>query len=153
MKNKYFLLALAFVATGFFFTSCEEDIAEETTTKTTTLTGAQMVPAVTTSGTGTLSYTYNKSIKTLTYSITWSGLTDSVNNMGIYGLAVRGQSGALLQSFTLSTVQKRKEGTYTGNVYVDEQVFKEADLLAGKFYLAVRTKAFPTGEIRGQFEF
>lgn len=153
MKNKYFLLALFVAATGFFFASCEEDIAEATMTKSATMTGAQQVPAVTSSGTGTLSYTYNKSNRTLTYKITWSGLTDSVNNMSINGLAVRGQSAGILQSFTLSTVQKRKEGTFSGNVYIDEQVFKEADLLAGKFYVNVRTKAFPSGEIRGQIEF
>lgn len=151
MKNKYFLLVLFVAVSGFFFASCEEDLT--VMTKTQTMTGAQQVPAVASSGTGTLSYTYNKSNRTLTYSITWSGLTDSVNNMGIYGPAVRGQSGALLQSFTLSTVQKRKEGTFSGNVYIDEQVFKENDLLAGKYYLNVRTKAFANGEIRGQFEF
>lgn len=151
MKNKYFLLALFVAVSGFFFASCEEDL--ETLSKSQTMTGAQQVPAVVSSGTGTLAFTYNKSTRTLTYNATWSGLTDSVNNMSINGPAVRGQSGGILQSFTLSTVQRRKQGTFSGNVYIDEQVFKEADLLAGKYYLNIRSKAFPNGEIRGQFEF
>jgi len=153
MKNKSFFVALFIAAACFMFASCEEDIADETRVKSTTMSGAQQVPAVTTSGTGTIGYTYNNSNRTLTYSITWSGLTDSVTAISINGLAVRGQSAGILQSFTLSTVQKRKEGTFTGNVYLDEQIFKEADLLAGKFYVNIRTKAFPNGEIRGQLEF
>lgn len=152
MKHNRFLIALMVAVTGLFASSCEQDIADETITKSTTMTGAQEVPAVPSTGTGALSYTYNKSTRTLTYSVTWSGCTDSVTAMHIHGLATRGQSAGILQGFTLSTVQKRKEGTYTGNVYFDDQIMKEAELFAGKYYLNLHTKAYPGGELRGQIE-
>ncbi|MBL7726910.1 MAG: CHRD domain-containing protein, partial [Dinghuibacter sp.] len=119
MKMNRFLIAMMVVASGFFFTACEEDIEESTLTKTTTMTGDQEVPAVTTTGSASLSYTYNKSTKTLTYTLTWANLVDSVTAMHIHGLAGRGQNAGVLQGFTLSTVQRRKEGTYTGSVYFD----------------------------------
>lgn len=153
MKMNRFLIALMVAASTFFFTACEEDIEEATLTKTTTMTGDQEVPAVTTTGSASLSYTYNKSTKTLTYTLTWANLVDSVTAMHIHGLAGRGQSAGILQGFTLSTVQRRKEGTYTGSVYFDGLIMKEPELLAGKYYLNLHTKAYPGGELRGQIEF
>jgi FtsP/CotA-like multicopper oxidase with cupredoxin domain len=152
MKTNKLLIA-ALLPLAVIFTACEEDIADDVITRSTTMTGAQEVPAITTSGTAALNYTYNKKTKTLTYSVVWSNMTDSTTAMHIHGLALRGQSAGVLQSFTLSTVQRRKEGTYTGNLYIEEQTFKEADLLAGRYYLNLHTKAFPGGEVRGQLEF
>jgi hypothetical protein len=151
MKNK-FLFPLFIAVTGLVFASCEEDIKDDTVTKTVTMSAAQEVPAVVSSGTGTVSYTYRKSTKTLTYVVTWSGLTDSATAMHIHGLALRGQGAGVLQGFTLSTVQRRKEGTYTGNLYFDELIMKEAELYAGRYYLNLHSKAFPGGEIRAQIE-
>jgi hypothetical protein len=115
--------------------------------------GSQEVPAVTTAGTGSVEYTYNKSNRTLTYKATWSNLTDSANAMHIHGLGTRGQAAGVFQGFTLSTVQKRKEGTYTGSLYIDNSSIKEEDLLAGKYYLNIHSKALPGGELRAQLEF
>jgi hypothetical protein len=153
MKTKLFLFG-AIVAAGLGFTACEaDDPQDDVITKTASMTGDQEVPAVTTSGTGTVSYSYNKSNKTLTYTATWQSLNDSASAMHIHGLAVRGQSAIVFQSFTLNTVQRRKEGTYTGNLFIDGTSIKEADLLAGKYYLNLHSKANPGGELRAQLEF
>jgi hypothetical protein len=152
MKNK--ILSLAVLA-GFAFTfaACTDDIQDELITKTTTMSGSEEVPAVVTSGTASVSYTYNKTTKSLTYTATWANLNDSASAMHIHGLAVRGQNAGVFQSFTLNTVQRRKEGTYTGNLLIDGTSIKEADLLAGKYYLNLHSKSNPGGEIRAQLEF
>jgi CHRD domain len=73
--------------------------------------------------------------------------------MHIHGLGVRGQAAGVFQNFTLTTSQKRKEGTYTGTLIIDNTSIKEADLLAGKYYLNLHSKVNTGGELRAQLEF
>lgn len=115
------------------------------------LTGAQEVPAVNPSGSGTLDVSYDKSTKTLTYKATWTGMTDSVTMMHFHGPATRGANAGVLypiHEFTPGTA-----GTANGTVKLDEVKLKEADLLGGKWYYNIHTKTHPGGEIRGQVEF
>ncbi len=64
------------------FNSCqnEDELAKTTVFSKTNLvmTGAQVVPASTTTGLGSLDVTYDKTTKLLNYKVTWSGLSDSV---------------------------------------------------------------------------
>ncbi len=147
---KKVLIALIAIVT---FVACERAEQNEVLTKKGLLEGSQEVPAVTTSGSGTVEYSYNKSTKSLTYKATWVNLNDSATAMHIHGLAVRGQGAGVVQSFTLSTVQRRKEGTYTGSLLIDETAIKEADLLGGKYYLNLHSKTNTGGELRSQLEF
>lgn len=115
------------------------------------LSGAQEVPAVSTSGSGTLDVSYDKSTKALTYSASWTGMTDSVTMMHIHGPAERGTNAGVvypIPDFTPGTA-----GTATGTVKLDEVKLKEAELLGGKYYYNIHTKTQPAGEIRGQIEF
>jgi hypothetical protein len=115
------------------------------------LTGAQEVPAVSPSGSGTLDVSYDKSTKTLRYSATWTGMTDSVTMMHFHGPADKGANAGVLypiHDFTPGT-----SGTATGTVKLDEEKLKEADLLGGKWYYNIHSKTHPGGEIRGQVEF
>jgi hypothetical protein len=89
----------------------------------------------------------------LSYKITWANLLDSAISMHIHGLGTRGQAAPVVQNFTLSTIQRRKEGTYTGTLFIDNTGIKEADLLANKYYFNLHSKVYPGGEIRGQIEF
>jgi hypothetical protein len=119
--------------------------------KTITLTGAEEVPAVSPSGSGTLDVSYDKNTKTLTYSATWTGMTDSVTMMHFHGPAARGANAGVV--YPIPEFTRGTAGTAKGTVKLDEVKTKEADLLGGKWYYNVHTKTHPGGEIRGQVEF
>ena len=124
---------------------------DSVTKKGIALTGAQEVPAVSPSGSGTLDVSYDKTTKTLRYSATWTGMTDSVTMMHFHGPAEKGANAGVLypiRDFTPGT-----SGTASGTVKLDEAKLKEADLLGGKWYYNIHSKTHPGGEIRGQVEF
>lgn len=124
---------------------------DSVTKKGIALTGAQEVPAVSPSGSGTLDVSYDKSTKTLRYSATWTGMTDSVTMMHFHGPAEKGTNAGVVYPITDFT--KGTGGTAAGTVKLDEVKLKEADLLDGKWYYNIHTKTHPGGEIRGQVEF
>jgi hypothetical protein len=124
---------------------------DSVTKKGIALTGTQEVPAVSPSGSGTLDVSYDKGSKTLRYSATWTGMTDSVTMMHFHGPAEKGANAGVLypiHDFTPGT-----SGTASGTVKLDEVKLKEADLLGGKWYYNIHSKTHPGGEVRGQVEF
>jgi hypothetical protein len=153
MKNKLFSGATLLVIAMVSLVACKKDSEIEAVTKTAPMEGSQEVPAVVSTGTGSVEYTYNFKTKNLTYKATWANLNDSAISMHIHGLAGRGQNAGIFQSFTLIAAQRRKEGTYTGTLIIDNTGIKEADLLAGKYYLNLHSKVNITGELRAQLEF
>ena len=54
------------------------------------MTGAQETPPVTTTATGSIDANYNRLTKTLTYSLSFSGLSDSAVAAHIHGLGEPG---------------------------------------------------------------
>lgn len=124
---------------------------DSVTKKGIALTGAEEVPAITPTGSGTLDVSYNKSTKTLTYAAKWNGMTDSVTMMHFHGPAEKGTNAGVVYPITNFTAGT--EGTASGTVKLDEVKLKEADLLGGKWYYNIHTKTHPGGEIRGQVEF
>lgn len=161
-----------------FFSACEKsnDKDENLFTKTgIPMNGSQVVPANASAATGTLNISYNRGTHILDYTITWSGLSGapaggttsfpgvSFPAIGVYGLAdatymanpYPGLSNfpAGVASAVTSGFQAAATGTYTGSIYVDGVVVKEADILNNKFYIQIRTAAFPNGQIRGQVDF
>lgn len=149
------------------FSSCEKE-SEKTkvffyTKSDIPMTGAQVVPATPSSGVGSLSVSYDKRSKVLNYSMTWTGLSDSVIAIRINGPAPTGYSslntaftGAnptsytttpylVIQQFTGGTSAPFKPmfpsaGTYSGSLTVDGNKFKEADLLNHQYYVTIHTK-------------
>lgn len=124
---------------------------DSVTKKGIVLSGEQEVPAVSPSGSGTLDVSYDKSSKTLMYSATWTGMTDSVTMMHFHGPAEKGANAGVV--FPIHEFTPGTSGTATGTVKLDEVKLKEADLLGGKWYYNIHTKTHPGGEIRGQVEF
>jgi hypothetical protein len=153
------------IAASSLFSSCHEDDVyphQNIFTKTgIPMTGSQNVPANASTATGTIDVTYDRREKTLSYTIKWSGLSGAPTNISIYGLADAGYiappaplgpfTGGVAQSVTgFSTATS---GTLTGSLYVDGVVIRETDLLNGKYYIVIKTSAFPAGQIRGQIDF
>jgi hypothetical protein len=110
----------------------------------TALKGADEVPANTTTGTGQVSATLDTATKTLTYKVTYSGLTGSATMAHFHGPAAPGVNAPVVVPVPTSALASPMAGTATLD---DGQI---ADLRAGKWYFNIHTAAHPGGEIRGQ---
>ncbi len=152
MRGLKFLLSLAVVGT-FFFSSCTNDKLGDQIMSANNLPidGLQEVPQRLTAGNGTMDFVYNKEARTLSYTIRWNSLTGPVVQAHIHGTAPRGVNAGILQDWT-SSIPKAVSGTYTGSVLIDGVVFREEDLLLGRYYVNIHTAVYPGGEIRGQIE-
>lgn len=120
---------------------------------TITMTGAQETPPVTTSATGTIDANYNRLTKTLSYKVTFSGLSGNATMAHIHGLGEPGISAPALQTFPFppsGSFPAAKSGTYSGSLLIDGVKFTEEYLLGGRYYINIHTAANTAGEIRGQ---
>jgi hypothetical protein len=145
------LTALLLSLPLFILISCKstEDVEKENIYYgTITMSGAQETPPVTTSATGKIDANYNRLTKTLSYSVTFSGLSDSAVAAHIHGLGEAGVMAAVLQTF--SPFPRRKEGSYSGTLLIDGIKFTEEYLLGGRYYINIHSKTYGAGEIRGQ---
>ena len=127
--------------------ACDKNNNKNTSTTYTinaSMAGSQEVPAVSTSGTGNVTGTYDAATNTLTYSVTWSGLTTAATMAHFHGPAAAGTNAAVIVPFTINANGTSANGTTT---LTDAQ---ETDMLAGKWYSNVHTSTNPGGEIRGQ---
>ena len=132
----------------FLFSACDKDDDEKINYAiTATANPSQEVPPVTNStGSGTVSGTYNKNTNTLVYTATWTGLTGNATNMHFHGPANVGEPAGVAVGITGFT--NTASGSVTNTIQLSEA--QEADMLAGKWYYNVHTAANPGGEIRGQ---
>lgn len=110
------------------------------------LTGAQSVPPVDTSGSGTASLTYDPATRVVSWDISYSGLSSAVTMAHFHGPAKAGQNAPVLIWLT-------KQGTpptnpITGSATLTPDQAKQFD--AGDWYVNVHTQSHPAGEIRGQ---
>jgi len=107
-----------------------------------TLSGAQEVPAVATSGTGTLTATFDRQTNKLNYRVTYSGLSGPATGAHFHGPAAAGQNAGVVVGFQRAESPIEGEATLTGA--------QAADLLAGRWYVNIHTARHPGGEIRAQ---
>ncbi len=107
-----------------------------------TLDGKTEVPPKDTKGNGDALATLDRKTKTLTYTVTYSGLTGPATMGHFHGPAAAGANAGVVVPF------KTADSPITGSATLtDAQI---ADLLAGKWYVNIHTAANPAGEIRGQ---
>lgn len=108
--------------------------------------GAQEVPAVTTTATGSLTGSYDTLSKQLIYSISWTGLSDSASMAHFHGPALAGVNADVLAPLTIVT--NGTAGTAADTITASDAL--HTALLAGRVYYNIHTVANPDGEIRGQ---
>jgi len=146
------LTALLLSLSLFIFVSCKDNTEEVEKDNiyygTITMSGAQETPPVTTTATGKIDANYNRFTKTLSYSVTFSGLSDSATMAHIHGLGEPAVAAPVLQTF--SPFPRRKEGSYSGTLFIDGVKFTEEYLLGGRYYINIHSKTYGNGEIRGQ---
>lgn len=150
------------VLLAVLFTACdkEEDIEPSFTKTGLPVTSTQAVPSLPTPGSGTLDISYTPSAKTMTYTVSWSNLTDSVIAIRINGPSVEGYvspnlafTGAnptsplttphnVLQEIVGSATRALfgKTGSYSNTLYVDGVKIKESELLNNMYYITIHTK-------------
>lgn len=97
---------------------------------------------VTSSGKGMGMFMYTPATHTLTYEVTYEGLTGPAVAAHIHGPAAPGGKGPPVVPFASATSPIKGSATLT-----DAQA---ADLAAGKYYVNIHTAANGGGEIRGQ---
>jgi hypothetical protein len=153
---------------------CEDstDVAGSTT-YSATLTGAKENPANQTTGTGTFSASLHPTNGTLSYNVTWSGLTGpAVNGGHIHGPASATQNVGILVDFrspptgttnalfaNLGAGATSTSGSASGNLNLNLAINPSVTgaqflefLNTGQLYVNIHTAANQGGEIRGQIQ-
>lgn len=122
---------------------CSTVLAAETMAFEAKLSGANEVPANTSSGSGSLEASLDKQTNLLSWTVTYSGLTGPVKAGHFHGPAVAGSNAGVAQGFTGNLESPIKGSATLTAAQVD-------DLKAGKWYVNLHTAANPGGEVRGQ---
>jgi len=147
-RNAFFASIL--LSGALFISSCEKDddgdMNDDTYAVAGDASGAQENPAVTTSGTATLSGTYNSSSNKLDYTINWTGLSGAATAIHFHAPASVGVNAGAITDLTISTngISGQSKGTVT---LTEEQ---ESYLLNGQVYYNIHTLLYADGEVRGQ---
>lgn len=132
------LLALGLTACGQMRPSQKTDIYEAT------LSGAAEVPPNSSPARGMAEVQLNHNTNTLTWKVTYSGLSGPATGGHLHGPAAPGQNAGVLVPFTGDLNAQPIEG----KAQVTPQVASE--LAAGRLYANIHSNQFPGGEIRGQ---
>lgn len=136
----YFPLLLAALQFGFSANATIYPVSQ-------VLSGAQEVPANSSTGTATLTGTYNDVTNTISYTIVFSGLSSNSTQGHFHAPAAQGTNAPVIIPFAGFPVNVTS-GSYTSaNVLTDAQ---EAQLFAGLFYANIHTVSLPGGELRAQ---
>ena len=149
LTKRFLIITTVALSSVFAFTACDKDDDDDDDKVMFNLggsaNGTAVVPAVTTSGAGTISGTFNKNTNVMEYNVGWTGLSDTASAVGFYTGAA-GVNGTLMQDVSITTVGM--DGAATGSITLTDQ--QEADLLAGNLYYLIGTSTYLTGEVRGQ---
>jgi len=106
------------------------------------LSGASEVPPVTSAGKGTATAALDTASKTLSWTVTYSGLTPTAGH--IHGPAAAGTNAGVLVPFSGNNLASPIKGSAK---LTDAQI---SDLEAGRTYINLHTADNKGGEIRGQ---
>lgn len=131
---------------------CNDDDADDNlvTFRNIPLTGANEVPAITTSGSGTFDGTYNRTTKVLNYTLKWS-LGDpaaTTTNMHFHGPAEPTESKPPRIPITGFPTGSANQSFSGATPALDAT--QEEELLNGKWYVNIHSSTYPGGELRGQ---
>jgi hypothetical protein len=108
--------------------------------------GASEVPPTTSTGTGTLTATYDPATKMLTWEGSFSGLSGPATAAHFHGPAETGKNAA--PAVWISEKGQPFSSPFKGSATLTDA--QADDLQKGMWYANVHTAANPGGEIRGQ---
>ncbi len=110
------------------------------------LTGAQQVPPVQTSATGTADLSYDPATRVVTWNVTCSGLSGPPTMAHFHGPAAAGKNGPVV--IWLTEKGKSAATPIKGEATLTTEQAQQFN--AGEWYINVHTQANPGGEVRGQ---
>jgi len=110
------------------------------------LKGSSEVPPNTTTGTGSVTATYDPATKMLTWNGTYSGLTGAATAAHFHGPAEAGKNAGV--AIWISTKGSPFPSPFSGSATLTDA--QASDLQKGLLYVNIHTAANPGGEIRGQ---
>jgi len=120
--------------------------ADEIVKLKTDLAGANEVPPSGSPGTGHADVTYDKTTRTLTWTINYSGLESQVIMVHFHGPASPSDHTAPIQIWIASgTGVQSPLHNWTSIAPSQEQ-----DLLSGRWFIRIHTTKYPQGALRGQ---
>ena len=148
--KSFFVVLATTLITGTVLISCDNDDDVNNNNDTYTLSGnasgSQEIPTNTSTGTATLTGSYNKSTNALSYTINWTGMSNVLTAAHFHGPASATETAGPLIDITIGT--NGASGSASGNVTVTDAV--ETALLSGKVYYNLHTTLYPNGEVRAQ---
>lgn len=106
------------------------------------LSAANEVPPNPSTATGTGQATLDTATRTLTWNVTYTGLSGAAIGAHFHGPGEAGKNAGIILHF------RSTASPITGSQVVTEM--QAADILAGKWYVNIHTERNPSGEIRGQ---
>jgi hypothetical protein len=147
-ENAMFSLSSAkgqlFVSAAFLtLAACANIAYADIVTLAGKLSGTTQVPNNASEGMGTVDATLNTETKELKWKVIYSGLSGPAGAGHFHGPAESGQNSGVALGFKGSV-----ESPITGEATISPEQAK--DLLGGKWYVNLHTKAYPGGEIRAQ---
>ena len=142
--TKAFAVALLFVGATALASCTSPSSSSNVVSLGATMNAASEVPPNASTGTGNADLKLDKATKTLSWTISYSGLTGDAGAAHFHGPAAAGANAAPVIVIATGGVPNPAVGS---KVLTDDQI---TDLLAGKWYVNIHTKANAGGEIRGQ---
>jgi len=109
----------------------------------TDLSGQSETPPNDSTGTGVVDATYDPDAKTLTWTITYSGLSGDVTAAHFHGPAAKGEKADPVVPLTDPLASPIKGSATLTDAQHD-------DLAKGLWYFNLHTAKYPDGELRGQ---
>ncbi len=107
------------------------------------LSGMNEIPSTPSMGNGTVEAMFNKETNELTWTVTYSGLTGPAMSAHFHGPA-----SAEANAGVVVGLKGPLDSPIKGSAMLTAEQSK--DLLAGKWYVNIHTKAHPGGEVRAQ---
>ena len=138
--NKFCVFAITIIALA----TVASPAAATKTAYIADLNGSSEVPPTDSKATGKADFTYDDTTKTLTWTITYSGLSDKAKAAHLHGPAKEDDNAGPM--ITLSPLASPIKGSA---ILTEDQA--EA-LTGGNMYVNVHTAKYPDGEIRGQLK-
>jgi hypothetical protein len=117
-----------------------------TTTFKADLKSSSEVPPNATTGTGTVTATFDPATKMLTWNGTYTGLSGDPTAAHFHGPAEAGKNAGV--AIFISTKGAPFTSPFSGSATLTDA--QASDLMAGLWYANIHTAANPGGEVRGQ---
>jgi hypothetical protein len=108
------------------------------------MSGKAEVPPNDSAGTGQFEGSFDTENRTLTYTITYSGLTGPITAAHVHGPAIPGKTAPIMLPI-VNTAESPIKGTATLSP-------EQADTLKRGVYVNIHTAAHPDGELRGELK-